>query len=270
MNFWAVCMVKDELDVLPYTLAHLESEGIDGIIVADNLSTDGTWEWLNDTTFATDVRLERDTQVGYYQSAKMTALVQQAAGYAADWVLPFDADELWHNARAPLTLKETLLDGQMGADCYQAALYNYFPMVDDPEEPNPFLRITHRDPEPGQLRKVIVRARPDVVVMQGNHAAQGNSAFAEYPTPIEVAHFPWRSPQQFERKVRNGSSAYLATDLPAEMGAHWRSYGTILRTGGSEALRDVFDTWFCSPELKTIHTPAPWCRFAESGAGPRV
>ena len=39
---WAVSVVKNELDILPSVLDHFFAQGIDRIIVADNLSTDGT------------------------------------------------------------------------------------------------------------------------------------------------------------------------------------------------------------------------------------
>ena len=44
---WAVSVVKNELDILPSVLDHFFAQGIDRIIVADNLSTDGTREYLS-------------------------------------------------------------------------------------------------------------------------------------------------------------------------------------------------------------------------------
>lgn len=43
---WAVGMMRDEADVAADVIAHLIDEGVNGIIVADNNSTDGTREIL--------------------------------------------------------------------------------------------------------------------------------------------------------------------------------------------------------------------------------
>ena len=45
-EIWAVSVVKNELDIIPYVLDHFFAQGIDRIIIADNLSTDGTREYL--------------------------------------------------------------------------------------------------------------------------------------------------------------------------------------------------------------------------------
>jgi hypothetical protein len=264
MNLWAVTMVRDELEVIESVLRHTASEGVAGIIVADNLSTDGTWEWLNDhaATFPCELVLERDTEVGYYQSRKITRLVQSARARGADWVMPFDADEIWFNADQHVTVAATVARDQRGADCLAARLFNYFPTsADDAAVANAFERIRHRDESGAPLRKVIVRARPDVRVLQGNHLAEADGPFRTVGTPIQVGHFPWRSPEQFERKARNGAEAYRATDLPLEMGTHWRQYGDLLDEHGPQVLRDVFDEWFHDPDIDLTERPADFRRF---------
>ena len=42
----AVGMVKDEIDIIEPVLRHLVAEGVDRILLLDNLSTDGTSETL--------------------------------------------------------------------------------------------------------------------------------------------------------------------------------------------------------------------------------
>lgn len=36
---WGVSMVQDEMDLLPLVIAHLEQQGVTGLVVADNGST---------------------------------------------------------------------------------------------------------------------------------------------------------------------------------------------------------------------------------------
>jgi len=113
VSLWAVTMVRDELDIIEATLRHLESEGVEGIIVADNLSTDGTYEWLQDNAANFDCQLlvQQDPDPAYYQSRKMTALAHQAFELGAAWTLPFDADEIWYNGNTTLELNLTPPDG---------------------------------------------------------------------------------------------------------------------------------------------------------------
>lgn len=257
MAIWAVTMVRDELDILPYTLTHLANEGIAGMIVADNGSTDGTREWLHDLDLTCDLVIEHDDEVGYYQSRKMTRLAHQAFDRGADWVIPFDADELWH---LPINRPLPYAFEREGCNAMFAQLYNYFPTSSDGDHPNPFVRIQHRDVEPAPLPKVAVAKNPTVTIAQGNHNASGAEPFLISPSSITVAHFPWRSPEQFARKIANGYEAYKATDLDRDMGAHWRNYGELLESGGQGALRDVFYEWFFDPPGAIEHWPAPWNR----------
>ncbi|MCM3382238.1 glycosyltransferase family 2 protein, partial [Shouchella rhizosphaerae] len=45
---WAVSVVHDEMDVLPLVLDHLQRQGVTGLVVSDNASTDGTRQFLED------------------------------------------------------------------------------------------------------------------------------------------------------------------------------------------------------------------------------
>lgn len=253
MILFGVTMVKDELDVIEYTLRHLVGAGVDEIIVADNMSTDGTRELLAELADELPVTVVDDLEPAYYQSDKMTRLVRNAAVAGADRVIPFDADELWRAETG--TLKEAFERHQW--PIYGAELRNHFPTSgDDPTEPNPFRRITQRDPAPAPLPKVAVRPLADMEIHQGNHGAHCPVAHEPKASPLRVEHYPWRSFEQFVKKCRNGAAAYAATDLPESVGAHWRSYGRILNDFGEDALRtDVWEQWFFDPPLQLEYAP---------------
>jgi hypothetical protein len=122
-----------------------------------------------------------------------------------------------------------------------------------------------RQPQPAPLPKVAYRFDSNAVIEQGNHGVKHPD-----PTPsdvrLEVRHFPYRSPQQMVRKALNGAAAYKASNLPKNMGAHWRSYGEIIERHGEEALHDVFREhfWYLSPvDAGMIHDPAPFLRWLQ-------
>lgn len=257
---WAVTMVRDEMDILPYTIEHLAAEGIDGLVIADNLSTDGTWEWLQELRLDCEVVLLRDEDPAHYQGYKMTGLAHRAFDRGAEWVVPFDADELWFNAATPTPLKTTLADQPDHLDALYVVLHNHFPTSSDGDDANPFRRIVHRDPVASPLYKVIVRNRPDITLAEGNHGVIGTGLQVTI-APVEVAHFPWRSPEQFARKVINGYQALAATDLPEDVGAHWRRYGSLYEVRGVDVLHEIYDEWFHDPPIAIEISPAPWRRF---------
>lgn len=259
---YAVLMVKDEGDVIGGTLAHLVSEGVDGIVVADNLSTDRTRDVLDSFSFDGDLVVLDDPDPGYRQSEKMTALADLAYQRGAEWVIPVDADEVW---TAPLRLADTLRSLPERTHVVGCAIWNHFPSgLDEPGDP--FQTIRWRQPERAPLDKACARWTPGMVIDQGNHSISRNGRkIPGAGAGLALRHYPYRSWEQFRSKVVNGAAAYKAADLPESMGAHWRQYGQILETRGDDALREVFETWFwfLSPlDSGLVEDPAPYLRWS--------
>lgn len=251
-----VTMVRDELDILGFTLAHMLTQ-VDAVIVSDNGSTDGTREllrgWGDDRLILVD-----DPTVGYYQSRKMSALAFVAQDLGAHWVVPWDADEAWL-ARDGRRIADVLAELPAGVRIVQADLWDHVPTSRDPDDHNPLRRIGWRRTYPAPLPKIAVRAMPDIVIEQGNHGA----TFPDTDLPgrvsnlLTIRHYALRSPEQMIRKARNGAAAYAATDLPTEAGAHWRQWGLL----GDEQLREVFERYYFSADPgrdgTLIYDPAP-------------
>lgn len=231
----AISMFRDEADVAATVVRHMVGQ-VDRVLVADNGSTDGTKEIARQAgAIVTD-----DPDPAYYQSQKMSGLAERARLMGADWIVPFDADEIWTGKRGAIkrTL-EALPDFILVAE---AALYDYVATGQDNGAPNPFERMRWRRSAPVPLPKVAFRAFTGAVVHQGNHGV----TLPDHPIPpiikhlLTVRHFPYRSPEQFIRKARNGAAAYAATNLPEEVGQHWRGYGRM----SDDGLRDHFSRWF--------------------------
>lgn len=218
-GIWAVGIVRDEADIVGTVVANLIAQGVERVVVADNGSTDGTGAVLARCARDMPVTVLADRLVGYYQAEKTTLLARAAARAGAGWVLPFDADEVW---RAP---GSTLADWLTACDAavVQAPVYNHLPTEDDAVAVvDPVARLRWRKEAPNRLHKVVFRAHPRARLEQGNH---GVARRGRRVPGLEVRHYPYRSFEQFVRKVRQGSAAYAATDLPAEMGKHWRGLG---------------------------------------------
>lgn len=239
MSVWAICMCKDEADIIEATVSRM-LEQVDRVLVADNGSTDGTREILE----GLPVLVLDDPDPAYYQSVKTSALAQRAAGMGADWVIPFDADEVWKCRRGHL--RDALGSVPTEVDIVTADLYDHVPTAVDSGNGDPTSRIRYRRANPGALPKVACRVRPSLVIEQGNHGAHYDEAAIPLRLGglIGIRHFPYRSVEQMIRKARNGSAAYAATDLPEDAGAHWRGYGRLT----DEQIGDVFREYFWSAD----------------------
>lgn len=286
MATFGVSMVRDEADVIAGTLRHMADE-VDHLLVADNLSTDGTRDILADLARELPLTVVDDPVAGYYQSAKMSALAAQAAAAGAAWIVPFDADELWYS---PLgRIREVL--AELGYPIAVARLTNHLRTAIDLDEPDPFVSMVWRQRDPAPLPKVAFRWEEGAVIAQGNHAVDfpsasailrsvfpglsaGATALANGMPCLQVRHFPYRSADQFTRKAINGAAAYRAAPgLSEQDGAHWRAYGEIADREGPARLGDVFRThfWYLSPtDAGLVRDPAPYLRWRSDAAeGPQ-
>jgi hypothetical protein len=260
-------MVRDEADVIAGTLAHMADE-VDALYVADNRSIDGTRDLLAKAAADLPVPLTvlDDLDPAYYQADKMTALANRVAGeYDGDlWIVTFDADEIWYSPHGPI--REVLADVRVNV-C-QAALYNHFRTSLDVKDPDPFRSMVWRTGEPAELGKVAFRWRPGARIEQGNHdvTLPHDLTHGLRSQVLELRHFPYRSGAQFITKAANGAEAYRLTDLPADMGAHWRAYGEMLERYGPDYLLGVFNQHFhhSSPiDMGMVEDPAPYRRWQQ-------
>jgi hypothetical protein len=255
MTVVAVSMVKDEADIVAATVRHMIRQ-VDHVIVADNLSTDDTRDILNHLK----VEVLDDDDPGYRQSEKMTALARYAAKeHGAGWIVPFDADEWWYSPHGRIAdVLEAVAPQWLACS---ATLYDHVPTGQDKPADDLVSTIRWRRAHPGAMPKVACRWRDDLVIEQGNHGAWYSGGATVLPGQLVVRHFPYRSAEQFVRKARNGAAAYAATDLPPDVGQHWRQYGAIAEAHGDEACADIFRQWFWvadpTAEPGLIYDPAP-------------
>lgn len=245
MKTVAISMVRDEADIIGPIIRHMATQ-VDAIIVADNGSVDGTRVMLRDLSRELGqsgfvLTLVDDTEIGYTQSAKMTALALRARlELGADWIVPFDADELWYSP-----------DGRIGdllvgvqAHLVAASLFDHVCTGQDGPGNDATVTMRYRKIVRAPLPKVACRWEESLTIGMGNHDASYDHQFTSTRVPrIEIRHFPYRSAEQVIRKIRNGAQAYAATDLPEMYGAHWRQWGRILDEQGPEAIAALFRQW---------------------------
>jgi len=248
----AVTMVKNEADVIQTTIRHMAAH-VDHVIVADNGSTDGTRELLDELP----CEVIDDPDPAYYQSRKMSALADYAArAREATWVVPFDADEIWICPGGG-----RIADRLAAVDAWIAPAWIYDHVVTDadPAGVPPQQAMGHRMIRRTRLHKVAARYEQGMVIEMGNHQATYPQRPVVVPVwdVLEVRHFPIRSPQQYLRKARQGAAALALTDLPESTGQHWRDWDRLADQQGS--LTDAFlDHWFYRhDDPRLVLDPAP-------------
>lgn len=250
-----VTMVRDEADIIEIVIRHMATQ-VDALVVADNRSVDGTSDILHDLIpeLQIPMRVIADDEVGYEQSRKMTALALFAqAQFNASWIVPFDADEIWYAPNG--SIRNHLSSQPSTVNVVAANLFDHVASgVDDLEERNPVGRINWRRNYAAPLPKVAARWHPSLTIGMGNHDVSFQFPNTEARGRMAIRHFPYRSPEQIIRKIRNGAEAYAATDLPEHFGAHWRGWGAILESQGEDAIVELFHKWHWreSPEQPLV------------------
>jgi glycosyl transferase family 2 len=207
-------LVRDEADVIDAHLSFHLNAGVDVVIATDHRSQDGTTDVLEAYAREGHVHLIRRDDERIRQSEWMTHMARLAADEGADWVLNSDADEFWWPA-AP-TLREAL-DAVPPAYGVVYAVSRVFPPR--PGTASFAERMTVRLDLPAPINdpatpyrhvaKVAHRAHQHAAVMQGNHRVSG-VPFRELRSwsPLELLHFPLRSPDQAAAKHANTWAAW--------------------------------------------------------------
>jgi hypothetical protein len=190
--------VRDEADIIGELVRYHLDQGVHAFAVIDNGSTDGTTEILRRRDLAEHVHLTYEPQ-NVSQEDSVTGLARFAATeLGADWVIASDGDEFWTPTHD--TIPETL--ARVDAGKVHAHWWHFPPRAGHStwkDRMNVRL-LAARPPWFHTGFKVAFRADPSAVVSGGNH-----DATVEHPGSttglIDVLHFPFRSLEQFERKM---------------------------------------------------------------------
>jgi hypothetical protein len=220
MTLVLTLMVRDEADLIAPFMEHHLAQGIDRFIITDNGSRDGTMEILRDYATRAPIDLRFDPVHRKQQGETVTRMARDAATlYGADWTINADADEMWVPKDPSLTLRDLF-------ERMPRELRSFTVPVIDMTGPaawsgSGLQRLVYRDSRPdSELVKIGLRAHstpdavhvgdPEVRVGQGNHIVSIASQGAPpEELELEVLHFPWRSWDQYRRKVENAGRAYL-------------------------------------------------------------
>jgi glycosyltransferase involved in cell wall biosynthesis len=221
-------MVKNEEDVIVPVVEHLFRQGVDAALIADNGSSDHTPALLEELAERFPVHLALDREGAFYQDLKMTFLADWARKAGADWIIPFDADELWF---APRTSLVAYLRSFQATVVY-AAMHDLFPVDGVSLGEGPW----RLDTSPHRLRKVAFRTHRHAVLEYGNH---GVSRPGQSVAGLRVVHVPWRSYEQFRMKGLQGSRAVSLADADPALAYQWHTIAALDSDGAKQAWESI-------------------------------
>ena len=227
-------LARDETDIVGAQIAFHLHAGVDFVIATDNGSVDGTTAILE--SYARDGVLHLIHEPGRDMRPEecVTRMARLAASdFDADWVLNSDADEFWWPRGGTLPEVLATIPPRYGvvrclwrhfvprssADPFFAERMTVRLSLDHPwnDQATPF-RVNH---------KVVHRADRDVLVTWGNHDVQAPGLVPLRGWfPIEVLHFPLRTPEQLvaaydacsEGRLREGYDSFVVDDAALERG----------------------------------------------------
>ena len=284
MKLVMLLWVRDEADIVAQNIRFHFDQGIDHVIVTDNLSKDGTRDILSDLSSTYPMTIYHDPGRDHSQWRWMTRMAFTAREeIGADWILPNDADEFWWGNSITLktSIRRDALD-RGGIDILRCRRLNLF-NANNADDSEPWhRRAIYRPVKPespvdlanpnSDARafphfyyalpgKLLLRAKGLQLIQQGNHSVSYATPARSAISSIRIFHFPVRSREQFATKVINGGSSYaLNTDLSQDVGWHVRRWYALYQDKGLTAAIDD-----ATPSLKRLQADLATGRLVEDG-----
>lgn len=254
---WGISMMRDEQDVAGATVRHMLDQGLAGVIVADNLSCDGTADAIRAVCPGPPVYVVNDREPAYFQAEKISYLAHLAWRAGADWIVPFDADEHWY---APETNISSYLNAKR-ADVVRALMHDVLPAsanaggINFGDDEMVAVRSLYGIEPKVEMMKVAFRAQSGTHVLTGNHEI-AHPGLRE--GGLHLLHYQWRGAAQYLRKIRQGAQAVRLAELVEGMAWHWRALDELDDAALLRSWEDLCATTASVESDEWTSVKAPW------------
>jgi glycosyltransferase involved in cell wall biosynthesis len=210
MKIASTMIVKNEADIIKNCLENTLSQ-CDKVLIADNGSDDETIEIASKFK-----EVEIYSFPGLYRHGEAhNMLIEKCSSY--DWVVPIDADEMWHGIRNACSLAKT-------HTIVIPRIKHYMAARDDETfiaENFPYFKIEEIMKHPRLIFKPTNMGR-SVCVDDGCH----NNGIKDRSVTeaITINHFPKRSSNQYYKKIKHGYGSFIKRKTSDQVGRHWKPW----------------------------------------------
>lgn len=235
-KLYMTLLVKDEVDVIESNIIFHKNMGVDGFIVTDNASTDGTstiLEKYKEMGWIKELILEPSADYNQVQWVDRMIFIAKEK-YGADWVINSDADEFWCCKTGNL---KNIVESS-NANVINVDIFNVYPENEATFFENDKL-ITNAQAIPQQLLnklssyslytdqigKVIHRTQGYVKINMGNHNVKMKRKSISKASDVLIYHYNLRGLEHFKRKMIGGGASVNSSKLLSKNAAlHWRHF----------------------------------------------
>jgi glycosyltransferase involved in cell wall biosynthesis len=224
-------LAKNEEDIIGTNIEHHINQGVTHFIITNNNSTDKTRQIVEKYPEVVEVIDEPGTN--HNQSAWVTRMAHVACKLDPDWIVHFDADELW----CGLYNLEKMNGNYIG--CTRMHLHPPVHNTWSLSNMRYYLDFDHISDLPGECK---VAHRPDLEI----GITHGNHGFAKHYNMIFTNqvwrhHYPIRNLDQFKRKSFDGHRALLQRGVICD---RWKMWHDLHAENKLDALYEsVCNSW---------------------------
>jgi glycosyltransferase involved in cell wall biosynthesis len=245
----AVSTIRNEEDIIEFCIYHFLQQGVDYVLLQNNASTDKTLEIITEMAKNDDRIIVYNDDGDYHSSQALSFLAEEARKLKCEWVIPFDADELWGSTNG---LKNDLKNVDKEAVAIEFIFDNFVQNknYDGLTKMNYKVPSYANDYDIIQNHRSWVEAGPVIKFMlrtyEGIHIPAGSHTYARTDKPYYFSdvffayHLPMRSYQNLVTRAENGKRLI---DAGYDPGFGWQNqrFYAIMQEG---KLQEEFDANF--------------------------
>jgi hypothetical protein len=234
--------VRDDHDILRDTLQYHLENGVDCLGIIEHQPSDETLAILDEFPAGVIKSRVRVSQTGFFPQVWLNELRREMQRTlhltTSDWFAHFDADERWEGLTEAV---EAVPDDIIVVE--SEPVINYLPDQETVDADD----ILGCDITP----KVLVRAASGLTTMTGQHRVVRVADVTPVPEEnirvdgFRIHHYPVRNADQFVAKISAMQGLLDDRNSTHPEGREsywlWREWVSVLKTGGEEAVRDLFN-----------------------------